>query len=582
MRLATASTLAILIAAASSPGKAQDSRSDWEVRPGFALRVDTDGFHYPTAIAFVPEPGPGPKDPLYFVTELRGRVKVVTNDRTIYTFVEGLSPEIVPSDLPDDYGEHGVAGICLEPGHGYVFVTVARVDSQNIMRNEIVRFQTRPRTFAIQPASRVSFAPIFADFPSSYSHQIGPCEIDGETLFVSVGDAHESVQSQYLASPLGKVLRMSLDGRPVADNPFYKDADIKKPENFVWALGFRNPFSLERVRGHFFIADNGINADRFIEIEPGVNYGWDGTDRSLTTNTLVVFAPAASPTALQFYPAGSNLFPLEYRDRFYLVLAGKLVTEGAGRFGERSISTLDYDFETRRMRGPPALFVRYRGAGTQVPVGMAFGPDGLYFASILPVGSGTSPIYTVSHDPSNEHGHVIGRTADPMTMIADKQCLGCHQIEGRGGQVGPALDAAELVARLESRLNTAEYAASLAAVDSLRMEPFTSHAASRREVLAATGRERVRVWLRYRLLEPRFDAMASAMPRPGLTESQARILADYLMTEPERAAQPAGSVMTRLRQAVPPSRHRYTVLAFVAGLVAAMVVARLAGRSGRV
>jgi glucose/arabinose dehydrogenase len=580
MRLAAGIALAIMVGAAPAL-KAQDSRSDWEVRPGFSLRIDADGFHYPTAIAFVPQPGPGPKDPLYFVTELRGRVKVVTNDRTIYTFAEGLSPEVVPSDLPDDYGEHGVAGICLEPSHGYVFVTVARVDSQNIMRNEIVRFETRPRTFSIEPASRVSFANIFADFPSSYSHQIGPCEVVGETMFVSVGDAHESVQSQYLASPLGKVLRMTLDGRPVASNPFYKDDDIRKPENFVWALGFRNPFSLEPVRGHVFVADNGINADRFIEIERGVNYGWDGTDKSLTVNTLLVYAPAASPTSMQFYPEDSDLFPSEYHDRFYLVLAGKLVTEGPGRFGERSISTLDYDFERKRMRGPSELFVRYRGPGTQVPVGMAFGPDGLYFASILPASSGTSPIYKVAHDPANEHAFVIGRTTDPVSMMADKQCLGCHQIAERGGQVGPALDAADLVARLEARLSTPEYAASLAALDSLNMEPFASHAASRREVLAATGRERVRVWLRYRLLEPRFDAMAAAMPRPGLTDAQARILADYLMTEPEPAAQPASGLLSRLRQAVPPSRHRYTVLAFLAGLAAALVLGRLLRRAGR-
>jgi hypothetical protein len=509
-------------------------------------------------------------------------VKVVTNDRTILTFAEGLSAANPVNELPDDAGEHGVAGLCLDPAHGYVFVTVAFEDSAGVLRNNIVRFETKPGTFATEPNAQLSFAYIFADFPSTYSHQIGPCEVVGETLFVSAGDGHEAVQAQYTGSPMGKVLRMTLDGRPVRDNPLYQNDDVRIPQNYIWAMGFRNPFSLEPLGGRLFVADNGINADRFIEIERGKNYGWDGTDRSLTTNALVVFAPAASPVSMEYYPAGSELFPPEYRDRFYLTLAGKIVAPGAGRFGERSIMTLDYDPGARRMRAPPSLFVRYRGSGNQVPVGMAFGPDGLYFASILPAESGTSAIYKVAHDPAAEHAFIIGRTNDARTLLADKQCLGCHSIAGRGGLVGPALDAADLVARLEARLSSPEYAAAIAAVDSLSLQPYTQYAAARREVMAATGADRVRAWIRYRLIEPRFDSPVSAMPRPDLTDAQARILADFLMQPPETAATTSGgSFLTRLRQAVPPSRYRYTVIAFVLGFLLAALLGRLMWRRSK-
>ncbi|MCI0481371.1 MAG: hypothetical protein L0213_07270, partial [Candidatus Dadabacteria bacterium] len=54
------------------------------------MAIDTEGYSFPTSIAFVPEPGSGPRDPLYFVTELRGRVKVVTNDRSVHTFAEDI------------------------------------------------------------------------------------------------------------------------------------------------------------------------------------------------------------------------------------------------------------------------------------------------------------------------------------------------------------------------------------------------------------------------------------------------------------------------------------------------------------
>ena len=60
-----------------------DWRDDYEVEDGFQLDVDAQGFEFPTSIAFVQEPGNLPDSPLYFVTEIRGRVKVVTNDQAV-------------------------------------------------------------------------------------------------------------------------------------------------------------------------------------------------------------------------------------------------------------------------------------------------------------------------------------------------------------------------------------------------------------------------------------------------------------------------------------------------------------------
>jgi hypothetical protein len=53
---------------------AEERQEDWAVPEGFSISIDPQGYHYPTAIAFVPDPGDDPKDPLYFVTELRGKV----------------------------------------------------------------------------------------------------------------------------------------------------------------------------------------------------------------------------------------------------------------------------------------------------------------------------------------------------------------------------------------------------------------------------------------------------------------------------------------------------------------------------
>src|SRR5215216_2606758 len=110
-----------------------DWRSDWAVGSGFALSIDTEGYQFPTAIAFVPHPGPGPKDPLYFVAELRGKVKVVTNDRSVYTFAENSFRLTPREELPSIEGETGQAGLCLDPRHGYIFVTFAYQDAAGVL-----------------------------------------------------------------------------------------------------------------------------------------------------------------------------------------------------------------------------------------------------------------------------------------------------------------------------------------------------------------------------------------------------------------------------------------------------------------
>ena len=95
----------------------EDWLRDWAIEEGFLIERDSIGYQLPTAIAFVPNPGIGAKDPLYFVTELYGTVKVITNDRSVFTFAENFY-------LLNDTERHiGLTGICLELKQGYVFVT---------------------------------------------------------------------------------------------------------------------------------------------------------------------------------------------------------------------------------------------------------------------------------------------------------------------------------------------------------------------------------------------------------------------------------------------------------------------------
>jgi hypothetical protein len=66
------------------------------------------------------------------------------------------------------------------------------------------------------------------------------------------------------------------------------------------------------------------------------------------------------------------------------------------------------------------------------------------------------------------------------------------------------------------------------------------------------------------------------MPNLGLNATQAAAIADYLLAEP--AAPPAMGLVARAKRALPPSRYRYTILAFLIGLVVSVLMGRLRHR----
>ncbi|MGI9427811.1 MAG: hypothetical protein ACR2NM_04080, partial [Bythopirellula sp.] len=60
------------------------------LQPGYVVEEVGNDYRLPVNIAFVPDPGPNPDDPLYFITELYGSIQVVTRDGTKHEFATGL------------------------------------------------------------------------------------------------------------------------------------------------------------------------------------------------------------------------------------------------------------------------------------------------------------------------------------------------------------------------------------------------------------------------------------------------------------------------------------------------------------
>ncbi len=96
-------------------------------------------------------------------------------------------------------------------------------------------------------------------------------------LFVSAGERsvlEGRKQSQWLNSGLGKIFRITKDGKPAPGNPF---AGKKNAKAEIYSYGHRNPQSLDfnPVTGDLWEAEFGPQGgDELNIIKPGKNYGW--------------------------------------------------------------------------------------------------------------------------------------------------------------------------------------------------------------------------------------------------------------------------------------------------------------------
>ena len=560
--------LGACVALALSPSSAAaDFRDDWALPAGFDLQIDTEGYELPTAIAFVPNPGRGASSPLYFVAELRGRVKVVTRDRSVSTFAD-IGIPTPRTRYPDLAAQNGAAGLCLDPERGYVFVTYSAFGSDGALRNAIVRFESAPRTFGLKAGRRLDVKRIFAAYPTSANHQIGGCVVVGDSLFVGVGDGAVATRARDLDSVSGKVLRMTLDGKPHAGNPFGATARPGSGRPYVWAYGLRNPFGLVAVGDALFATHNGNAIDSFLRIERGEDYGWNGSDAAIGANAAAVMNPAVGPVHVTHLAKGTRLFPEEWSGSFFF---GASVSSADQRAG---VLALGYDVERGWVTEPARSFVRFRRSSGGEVAGVALGADGLYFAPIVPNPDGRSPVYRVVYDPASNYPHALGPEESGEILYGQYGCSGCHSLRDIGGTAGPPLDLPVLRAQILPRLATPEYRSRVAELDRTNEEPFSSYRDARRQVLAAEGEQQLATWMTYRLLEPRFDDPAALMPNLGLSRPQAREITDFLLGRGLVAApQPTRTFTERARDVVESKRFAG---GFVTGLVLALTAASAA------
>ena len=176
---------------------------------------------------------------------------------------------------------------------------------------------------------------------------------DGQNLFLTVGDRQRMTPAQDPNQPLGKILRLTLDGKPAPGNPqagktgaasvevidpprdteVAKTAAVVRPYEFpgpnltpaeTWSIGHRTPYGLAFAPdGRLWELEHGPKGgDELNLIEPGKNYGWplvsyatnyngvpipSPDSRPDLTKPLIYWTPVIAPGNLTFYKGA--MFP---------------------------------------------------------------------------------------------------------------------------------------------------------------------------------------------------------------------------------------------------------------------------------
>ena len=224
-----------------------------------------------------------------------GRVLVGERDGRVRIVVAGalLANDVVqvPSDTSN--GERGlmalaVAGDFAATRHLYAYGTAPNA------KNRIVRYTMNGDAVAPGSETLVWECPVQAQL----GHNGGGFAFGGDgRIYLSIGEHYSSPNSQDLATPLGKLLRMERDGSAPSDNPF---VGVPGAEERIWSLGLRNPFRLavDPLDGAIWIGDVGGNSplahEEINRAARGANHGWPAQEGdACSSGDCSAYAPPA-------------------------------------------------------------------------------------------------------------------------------------------------------------------------------------------------------------------------------------------------------------------------------------------------
>lgn len=264
MALLGAATAAGAVGVAYAASQARTTPVIQSEKQAFTVATVAEGLERPWGVAFLP-------DKRMLVTEKAGRLRLVQADGRVSAPVTGLpkvdargqgglfdvavAPDFATSRMVyftfAEAGEGGVNGTAL--GRGRLAENAGRLDDVAVIWRQAPKYASTKHF-----GSRIAFAP------------------DG-TMFVTTGERSDPafrVKAQALDETLGKVVRLTLDGKPAPGNPFERRADAR-PE--IWSYGHRNVqgAAINPADGALWTVEHGPKGgDELNRPEAGKNYGW--------------------------------------------------------------------------------------------------------------------------------------------------------------------------------------------------------------------------------------------------------------------------------------------------------------------
>jgi len=266
-------------------------------------------------IAFLP-------DGRMLVTEKVGKLFLATQSG------QKLEVTGVPAVLHE--GQNGLLGVYLAPSYasdGAIYLTysepgpAARTSSLALARATL-------RTGA-DAASLEDLKVVWRDPIKGKGGQVGAAVAfspDGKFLFLTAGDRQRFTPAQDPNQPAGKILRLTLDGKPAPGNPMEgklgassvqvidppRDTEAAKTAPVVatyvfdgpnltpseiWTSGHRTPYGLAFAPdGRLWELEHGPRGgDELNLIEPGRNYGWPLVSYAVNYDGVPIASPDTRP-----------------------------------------------------------------------------------------------------------------------------------------------------------------------------------------------------------------------------------------------------------------------------------------------
>jgi len=326
------------------PATAQAPVNAGELKPQSSMpftMTQVATFKLPWRIAFLP-------DARMLVTEKVGPVWLVT-ERGEKTPVEN-APAVLHQ------GQGGMLGVFVSPHYATdrsVYLTYAEPGEPGTSSLALARARL---AIGAGTASLDGLEVLWRDMPKGRGGQFGAqiaFSPDSRFLFLTVGDRQRMTPAQDPNQALGKILRLTLDGKPAPGNPMAgktgaasvplinppRDTEAAKTAPVIstyrfdgpnlapaetWTSGHRTPYGLAFAPdGRLWEVEHGPRGgDELNLIEPGKNYGWplvsyatnyDGVPipspdtRPDLTRPVIYWTPIIAPGNLTFYTGA--MFP---------------------------------------------------------------------------------------------------------------------------------------------------------------------------------------------------------------------------------------------------------------------------------